>query len=348
MKLFADQNFIATLSIKEILDSIEVRLIAPEEKIQWDELMSTHHYLGFGSLIGEGLRYVASYKGYWLALLGWSSAALHCGARDKWINWSSMLRKQRLFLIANNTRFLILPSISIKNLASKILALNIKRLSQDWQERYNHPIVLAETFVDPRYFKGVCYNAAGWMCLGETRGFSKSAKKYTQHNNPKKIWVKIIHKQAKELFIQPILPSNVVPTIQNKIKISQKNIDELRALLGNVPDVRTAAGKRHNITSILVMAIYATLCGARSTYAITDWLKACPQDTLKLFRTRYDTKTKNFVLPSEPTLRRTLKTIDGPVIDNILADWISSVTQKNKNLNIANQTKQIRLLSIFC
>jgi hypothetical protein len=77
-----------------------------------------------------------------------------------------------------------------------------------------------------------------------------------------------------------------VPTIQNKIKISQKNIAELRALLGNVPDVRTAAGKRHNITSILVMAIYATLCGARSTYAITDWLKACSQDTLKLFRTR--------------------------------------------------------------
>jgi hypothetical protein len=165
------------------------------------------NYLGFGSLIGEGLRYVAVYKGYWLALLGWSSAALHCGARDKWINWSSMLRKQRLFLIANNTRFLILPSINIKNLASKILALNIKRLSQYWQERFNHPIILAETFVDPRYFKGVCYNVAGWMCLGETRGFSKSAKNIFSIIILKKYGLRLfINKLKNYLYSQYCLP----------------------------------------------------------------------------------------------------------------------------------------------
>ena len=108
MKLFTD-TVLSSLSTKGILNSIEVRLILPEEKTAWDELMKTHHYLGFGNLIGEGLRYVAVYQGYWLALLGWASAALHCEARDKWIGWSSKFRQQRLSLVANNVRFLISP-----------------------------------------------------------------------------------------------------------------------------------------------------------------------------------------------------------------------------------------------
>ena len=204
MELFTDTD-LSSLSTKDILDSIEVRPISPEEKTRWDELMKAHHYLGFRNLIGEGIRYVAVYRGYWLALLGWAAAALCCGPRDKWIGWSSKFREQRLFLVANNVRFLILPSVRIPNLASKILSLNVKRLSKDWQERFNHPIVLAETFVDPRYFIGTCYQAAGWTCLGETKGFAKSAKKYIQHNQPKKIWIKPIHKSVSNLLTQPTI-----------------------------------------------------------------------------------------------------------------------------------------------
>ena len=354
-------------SAKDILNSTFVRPISPEEKTTWDELMNAHHYLGFHSLIGEGIRYVAVYNGYWVALLGWASAALCCGPRDKWIGWPSKFREQRLSLVANNVRFLILPSVRIPNLASKVLSLNIKRLSKDWQGRFNHPIVLAETFVDPRYFAGTCYQAAGWICLGETKGFAKSAKKYIQHNQPKKIWIKPIHKSVSNLLTQPILPSNMRCSMQYKIPFPQKYLDELRQLILRLPDFRTAAGKRHDLATILSITICATLCGARSYLAIAEWAARCSQSMLRRLRARYDKDTKRFIPPSEPTIRRVLQNIDGQVVDNALTSWLMSVTQidkrnekngKNKNTQIAvdgktlkgakySSGKQVQLLSAF-
>jgi len=93
--------------------------------------------------------YVAHHDNRWLALLGWGAAALKCKARDQWIGWTQALKLQRLALVANNSRFLILPDVNVPNLASRVLALNLKRLSDDWLETHGHPIYLAETFVDP-------------------------------------------------------------------------------------------------------------------------------------------------------------------------------------------------------
>ncbi len=357
MKLFTDTD-LASLPTKDILDSIEVRPILPEEKTRWDELMKAHHYLGFGNLIGEGIRYVAVYQDYWLALLGWASAALCCGPRDKWIGWSSKFRQQRLFLVANNVRFLILPFVRIPNLASKILSINIKRLSGDWQERFNHPIALAETFVDPKYFVGTCYKAAGWMYLGDTKGFAKSAKKYIQHNQPKKIWIKPIHESVSNLLTQPILPSNMRCSMQYKIPFPHECLDELRQLIIGLPDFRTAAGKRHNLATLLSITICATLCGARSYLAVAEWGARCSQSMLSRFRARYDKDTKTFIPPSEPTIRRVLQNIDGQAVDNALTGWLMSVTQKDKNSLIAvdgktlkgskdSSGKQVQLLTAF-
>ena len=357
MELFTDTDP-SSLSAKDILDSIEVRPISPEEKTRWDELMKAHHYLGFHSLIGEGIRYVAVYRGYWLALLGWAAAALCCGPRDKWIGWSSKFREQRLFLVANNVRFLILPSVRIPNLASKILSLNVKRLSKDWQERFNHPIVLAETFVDPRYFIGTCYQAAGWTCLGETKGFAKSAKKYIQHNQPKKTWIKPIHKSVSDLLTQPLLPSNMRCSMQYKIPFPHEYLDELRQLILRLPDFRTAAGKRHQLATILSITICATLCGARSYLAIAEWAGRCSQSMLNRLRARYDKDRKTFIPPSEPTIRRVLQNINGQVVDNALTGWLTSVTLRDKNSLIAvdgktlkgakdSSGKQVQLLSAF-
>lgn len=357
MKLFTDTD-LSSLPTKNILDSIEVRPILSEEKTRWDELMKAHHYLGFGNLIGEGIRYVAVYHGYWLALLGWASAALCCGPRDKWIGWASKFRQQRLFLVANNVRFLILPSVRIPNLASKILSLNIKRLSKDWQERFNHPIVLAETFVDPRYFVGTCYQAAGWVYLGDTKGFAKSAKKYIQHNQPKKVWIKPIYKSVNNLLTQPLLPSNMRCSMQYKIPFPHECLDELRQLILGLPDFRTAAGKRHQLATLLSIVICATLCGARSYLAIAEWAARCSQSMLSRFRARYDKDMKTFIPPSEPTIRRVLQHINGQAVDDALTGWLMSVAQRDKNSLIAvdgktlkgakdSSGKQVQLLSAF-
>jgi len=132
---------------------LSVRIIQPNEEPKWNELMATHHYLGFRQLVGESIKYIAEIKGEWVALIGWGTAAFKCGVRDGWIGWSKEQQWSRLLFVANNSRFLILPGVKIPNLASKILSVNVKRLSLDWQIVYGHPIVLVETFVDHSLFK---------------------------------------------------------------------------------------------------------------------------------------------------------------------------------------------------
>jgi hypothetical protein len=148
------------LEARELLNGVKVRLVSRTELGLWEHLMCEHHYLGFNGLVGESLRYVAVYKDRWVALLAWAAAALSCKVRDRWVGWPAYLKWQRLPLLANNCRFLILPHARVPNLASRILALNIKRLAHDWQSAYGHPIWLVETFVDPRFFPGTCYKAS--------------------------------------------------------------------------------------------------------------------------------------------------------------------------------------------
>ena len=145
--------------LREIASSeLTIELIfEPQEEAEWNHLMVKHHYLKEHRMVGESLRYVAKVNGKWIALLGWSSAAFHLGARDAWIGWTDLLRKSRRSLVACNARFVLLGAKANSiNLASQILKLNLDRLSDDWQRRYGHPIALAETFVDPERFEGTC------------------------------------------------------------------------------------------------------------------------------------------------------------------------------------------------
>ena len=150
-------------------------------------MVEEHHYLGLRSLFGKTLRSLAAIEGRWLALLGWQAAALKCAPRDAWIGWGRVLHYQRLHLIANNTRFLALPAGRLPNLASRVLALNLRRLSGDRQQIHGHPLLLAETFVDPARFTGTCYRAANWQAVGSTRGFARRNGHDLAHGQPKQV-----------------------------------------------------------------------------------------------------------------------------------------------------------------
>jgi hypothetical protein len=167
---------------RDVVRGVEVRPVNAREQPLWDELMQEHHYLGFQGMIGESLRYVAAYRGRWLALLGWSGAALKCGVRERWIGWTPALKLQRLPLPANNCRFLILPGVRVPHPASRILALNLRRLSDDWQLSHGHPVWVAETFVDPQRYRGTCYRAAGWTSLGMAGGVATPDALHTQQD----------------------------------------------------------------------------------------------------------------------------------------------------------------------
>jgi len=147
----------------------------PFEKI-FNGLVSEYHYLGYTQPIGEHLKYMAFSGGRPIACLAWGSAPWYIGVRDCFIGWSKKTRENNLHLIANNLRFLILPWVQISCLASYLLASNRQRLSQDWQDLYNHPIYLLETFVDTERYQGTCYKADNWTCVGQTTGQGKLSK----------------------------------------------------------------------------------------------------------------------------------------------------------------------------
>ncbi len=168
--------------------------------------MQAHHYLGALAKIGETLWYVATYLGEWVALLSFSSAALKCAARDRWIGWNFRHQYSRLNLLTNNSRFLILPEWHYPNLASKTLSLCLKRLTSDWLAAFDHPLLLVETFVDPARFHGTLYKAANWLYLGDTQGFSRTRQSYSSTAiAPKMLFVCLLQADARTVLSRPLL-----------------------------------------------------------------------------------------------------------------------------------------------
>jgi hypothetical protein len=138
-------------------------------------LLDEHHYLGYKTSVGENLKYmIVDRTKRIVACLLFGSAAWKTTPRDIFIGWSGELRQKNINLITNNTRFLILPWVRVPHLASHVLSLISKRIVKDWIEKYNHPVLGLETFVDTTRFKGTCYKAANWIYLGATKGRSRN------------------------------------------------------------------------------------------------------------------------------------------------------------------------------
>lgn len=142
----------------------------------FNSLVSEYHYLGYTQPVGEHLKYIAFCNDRPVACLAWGSSPWYIGVRDRFIGWSKKIREKNLHLIANNTRFLILPWVRVSGLASNLLALNRRCLSQDWKLLYHHPVWLIETFVDTQRYHGTCYKADNWQCVGLTTGMGKFSK----------------------------------------------------------------------------------------------------------------------------------------------------------------------------
>jgi uncharacterized protein DUF4338 len=136
-----------------------------------------------------------------LACLAWSSAPRHLGARDRYIGWNAEARLRNLRFIAYNTRFLILPWVTVEHLASHILGRMASRISADWQRIYGHPIYFLETFVDPERFRGTCYRAANWVLLGKTTGRGKQSNSYVPNRSIKEVLGYPLAKQFRELLM---------------------------------------------------------------------------------------------------------------------------------------------------
>lgn len=181
-------------------EPLELVLVEGEgESRRWREHVERYHYLGCRVPFGANLRYWVRNRDRELACLLWTSPAWKMQARDAWIGWNDEQRKRNLQWIVNNGRFLILPWVRVKGLASKILALSARQMPHDWQARYGYRPLLLETLVDTQRFRGTCYRAANWLHVGQTAGRGRMDREHQNHGQAvKDIYVYPLVRDARE------------------------------------------------------------------------------------------------------------------------------------------------------
>jgi Druantia protein DruA/Transposase Tn5 dimerisation domain/Transposase DNA-binding len=182
---------------------IEVELVGSRYRPasrQWRHLVDRYHYLGAGPLCGDQLRYLVRCGQGVVGALSFSAAARAVAARDQWIGWDRAARRENLYHVVNNSRFLILPQVRVPHLASHVLGQVLRRLPEDWQGRYGYRPVLVETFVEQGRFRGVSYQAANWQAIGLTTGRGRQDTDHVPPGSRKILWVYPLQKNFRSVL----------------------------------------------------------------------------------------------------------------------------------------------------
>lgn len=315
-----------------LLEEVTIELITPAERERYDLLMERDHYLHNATAVGQVLRYVACYRGQRIALLTFCSAALHLKFRDRLFNWTPRQVSERRHLIAQNSRFLILPSTGKwPNLASRVLKLTCDRLSEDWKQHFGHPVLYAETFVDPQRYRGTCYKAAGWQALGQTKGFERSRQDfYVDKDHPKELWVRELAPNA----LAQLQARELAPDLRNGHAPPPPPPPVSTASMGSfwefarerLTDPRKSQGQRHNLASIVTLAALAIASGCQGPHAIAEFAKSLNHGQRRQLRFRRIVGTRHqFEVPCERTFERVFKIIDCDNLRSVYSEWMATV-----------------------
>ncbi len=304
-----------------LLASLQVRLLASTELVRCNQLLDQHHYLKSPKPVGERLYYVVTdQQNQWLGLLVFAAAARHLRYRDRWIGWTDAQRERRLSLVANNLRFLLLPDRTFPNLGTRCLRLVLARLSQDWQARYGHPVLIVETFVDPEQFCGTVYTANGWEELGPTDGSGRHQRDYyVRHDKPKRLFVReLVRKARRSLQAEHLKPALALVEAQAgpRSRHTTQEIQSLVQHLKQVPDYRARIGT-YPLWSLLAIYLLAVLCGApRGSKDLATFARKLSQPQRRALGIRR--RQGRYPAPSQPTFWRLLEEIDGAQLQQVL------------------------------
>ena len=314
-------------SESELLGRVSVRLITTEERERFDLLLEQEHYLHSARLGGQTLRYVAELDGRWVALIAFSAPALHLKAREQWIGWSPRQRARRLGFGVNNSRFLVVPSRqSYPNLASRVLALCLKRLSADWQTHWGHPVLWVESFVDESHYRGTCYRACGFEAVGPTAGYGRSSRDfYVEHGQPKQLYVRELCAQARSLLRRGRLPARLAgheDPLSGPCPLRAGSLSSLLELFGQLEDGRRGHGLRHRQPFVLACATVAMVMGAGAYQAFEDQCRKLTQRQLRALGCQFHEKTRRYEPPSDSTFFRVLNQVDAAEFDLRVGQWM--------------------------
>jgi len=315
---------------------LKVSPVIRAEEQRFQLLMQSHHYLGALPKIGNTIWYVATAQDQWLALLSFSAAALRCAARDDWIGWGYRHQFDRLNLVANNSRFLILPEHHQKNLASRILSLCKRRIQQDWLQRFGFPLLMLETFVDPQRFHGTIYRASNWRLVGLTKGYSRTRGGYSERTKSRKlVFLQPLQRNARTLLSRPLLNARY-QTGKARMKLTSKQMLSLYDYFHDIDDVRRAQGKKHHLPTILSLAAAAILCGMRGYKDIALWAQSLGNNARSRFRCRKRNGT--YEVPSRTVIRNALIAVNPEQLNQALNAWNAQYGSVDESLAIDGKT----------
>ena len=229
---------------------------------------------------------MAELDGHWVARIAFSAGSLHLKAREAWIGWSRRQRARRLSRVVHNSRFLVLPERQRHpHLASRVLGLCLRRLSIDWEQRWKHPVLVVESFVDESQYRGTCYRACGFAAVGSTRGFGRSSRDfYLPHGQPKQLYLREVRPRARQLLRPARWPEEMAvheAAVTGPCPFRASGLESLLDLFTALPDSRHGHGLRHRQRFVLACAGVSTLMGACGYRAFENTCKKLTQRQLK-------------------------------------------------------------------
>ena len=330
MKPSSKQRPCGSKRSKPLGHGLSVRVLSEPEEIKWfDEKLEAEHYLGQTPPVGDFLRQVVAREGQPVALLAWGAAALKLKDREAWIGWTRPQQAQRLKLVVQNRRYLLLHAKGKEpNLASQALAAGCRALREQWQERFGYAPLLAETFTDPESYAGTCYKASGWEPVGLSQGSQRHrADFYVRHGRPKRIWMKELVPQAREkaraMQLDPSLEKALTPPPSGMLLLKPAQSLSLLEALRKVPDPRKS-NARFRIGPVLTIVTMALLSGASNVAQIARFATRLQPKQRAALALPIKKGTRRFYeVPDYQVFYYLLRRLDPDVLAVAINDWLS-------------------------
>ena len=262
--------------------ALTVRVVQTHEAAAFDAQLADHHYLGAGRPVGDYLRQLVERDGQAVALLVWGPGCYALKDRDLWISWSASQRVERLKLIVQNRRFLLLsPKGRSPNLASQCLGAALRALPDQWRELFGYRPLLAESFTDPEAYAGTCYKASNWEPVGFSAGYSRHrADFYLANERPKKLWLRELCPQARAQLRAPQVPEECRPGLaappSGALPVTQPQMKSLLEVLRQAPDPRDS-NTHYRTGPVLTLLAMALLAGRRDIAEIARFATTLTQ-----------------------------------------------------------------------
>jgi hypothetical protein len=307
---------------------LEVWVATSKDNHWFDQQLGAQHYLGAGRAVGDYLRQVVALNGQPVALLVWGPACYALKDRDRWISWSACQRVERLKLIVQNRRFLLLtPKGQAPNLASQVLGAALRALRAHWQDCFGYQPLLAESFTDPEAYAGTCYKASNWEPVGFSAGYRRHrADFYIPNERPKRLWLRELLPGGREQLRAEQVPeacrAGLVAPPSGQLPIQEAELDSLKEVFVKAPDPR-GANTRYRTAPVLMIIALALLAGRREIAEIARFATSLRQPQRRRLGLPRKKATRAFYqVPGYDVFYQVLTRMDPEEFARRLSQWL--------------------------